>query len=128
MNFSVNFSLCLDMGVVYSPDMNARTYMIIIRCFMVSMPVMLLWLVRFIRVSRKTGQTQNPVYEWALICSGILAGEIVRGWLILRGILPPHPKNVYVWLAQLVPFGGLFYAILARQFRKIWNRSHANND
>lgn len=99
--------------------MDEITYLFIIKAFMCIMPFTLTLISVFAWSCITSKATDQPAFWLSLICIGILLGEIVRGWLILNGVLPPHPKDVTVWIMQMIPFGGLVYAILERYWKKM---------
>lgn len=100
--------------------MTDSLYLILIKCFLVLMPIELGIVGAFAWVCIQHHKTDQPAFWYALLCTGVLIPELVRGVCILLEKLPPHPKHLVFWISELLPFGGFVYEISKRHLTKVW--------
>ena len=93
-------------------------YVTLIKIFMILMPCELCIIRWYVRAATKHATLTQREYQYALMSQGILFAEIVRGLLILINILPAHPKDVYIWGAEIWILGGLIYEVVKKHIRK----------
>ena len=99
--------------------MTPEYYYIIIQLFMIVMPVELCLVSLFAKICIQNKTTDQPAFWYALMCVGVLIPEMIRGTFILFGNIPPHCKDVQLWILELFPFGGFAYEILKKHLRNV---------
>lgn len=99
--------------------MTTTQYLNIIYMFLVLMPLELGIVAAFAWACIRDEHTNQPAFWYALMCIGVLIPEIIRGVMIVSGMMPAHCKHVQLWIAELAPFGGFIYEVVKRYLDKV---------
>ena len=101
--------------------MNVEHYRILVKVFMGIMPLFFVIMLAYGHACIRSKRTDQPAFWYAMFYAGVLFTEMLRGILILMGVMAAHPKDVYYWLAQHIPLGGFLYEVGKRHLKKVWN-------